>query len=59
MRSRCEVTGFRTLLRDATVTVGALTTADLHLQVGAAKDIVTVEAVTPQIEYENMPSKVR
>ncbi len=50
---KTEVTGFRTLLRDATVTVGALTTVDLHLQVGAAKDIVTVEAATPQIEYES------
>ena len=50
---KVEVAGFRTLLRDATVTVGALTTADMHLQVGAAKDIVTVEAVTPQIEYES------
>src|ERR1700719_3105589 len=36
---KTEVTGFRTLLRDATVTVGALTTVDLQLQVGAPKDI--------------------
>ncbi len=49
---KAEVTGFRTLLREATVTVGGLTTVDLHLQVGASKDIVTVEAVTPQVEYE-------
>jgi hypothetical protein len=50
---KTEVAGFRTLLREATITVGALTTVDLHLQVGASKDIVTVEAATPQIEYES------
>jgi hypothetical protein len=49
---KAEIPGFRTLVRDATVAVGTITTADLHLQVGAQKDIVTVEAVTPQIEYE-------
>jgi len=49
---KAEVPGFRTMVREATVAVGGLTTADLHLQVGAAKDIVTVEGITPQIEYE-------
>ena len=49
---KAEVPGFRTLVREATVAVGGLTTADLHLQVGAQADIVTVESVTPQIEYE-------
>lgn len=49
---KVEVSGFRTLIRQAAITVGGLTTADLHLQVGASKDIVTVEAVTPQVEYE-------
>src|SRR5260221_4255556 len=49
---KAEVPGFRTLVREATIAVGGLTTADLHLQIGASKDIVTVEAVTPQIEYE-------
>ncbi|HLK18978.1 MAG TPA: TonB-dependent receptor [Bryobacteraceae bacterium] len=49
---RTEVSGFRTLLREANITVGGITTVDLHLQVGQSKDIVTVESVTPQIEYE-------
>jgi hypothetical protein len=49
---KAEVPGFRTMVREATIAVGGLTTADLHLQIGASKDIVTVEAVTPQIEYE-------
>ena len=49
---KAEVTGFRTLVREATVAVGGVTTVELHLQIGASKDIVTVEAVTPQLEYE-------
>lgn len=49
---RAEAPGFRVLLREATVAVGAVTTADLHMQVGGTKDIVTVEAATPQVEYE-------
>ena len=49
---KVEVSGFRTLLREAGVAVGGLTTVDMHLQVGQSKDIVTVEAVTPQVEYE-------
>jgi len=49
---KTEVPGFRTLVREATIVVGGQTTVDLHLQVGAQKDVVTVESVTPQIEYE-------
>ncbi len=49
---KAEVPGFRTIVRDATVAVGGVTTVDLHLQIGAQQDIVTVESVTPQIEYE-------
>ena len=49
---KAEVPGFRTIVHDATVMVGAVTTVDLHLQIGAQQDIVTVESVTPQIEYE-------
>jgi hypothetical protein len=49
---KAEVTGFRTLVRDATVAVGGVTTVDLHLQLGAQSDIVTVEAITPQVDYD-------
>jgi hypothetical protein len=49
---RAEVPGFRTILRQATVQTGAVTTVDLHLQVGATKDVVTVEAAAPQVDYE-------
>ncbi|MBS1876910.1 MAG: TonB-dependent receptor [Acidobacteria bacterium] len=44
--------GFRTTVRAATVEVGATTTVELLLQVGASKDVVTVEAATAQVEYE-------
>src|SRR5260370_3313688 len=49
---KAEVTGFRTVVREAAVAVGGITTVEMHMQVGASKDIVTVESVTPQIEYE-------
>ena len=49
---RSTVSGFRTMVREATVEVGSTTTVDLHLQVGATKDIVTVEAATAQVEYQ-------
>lgn len=49
---RSAVPGFRTIVREATVETGATTTVDLHLQVGQSKDIVTVEAVTAQVEYD-------
>ncbi len=49
---KAEVSGFRTLLRQATVETGAVTTVDMHLQLGATKDVVTVEAVAPLVDYE-------
>src|SRR5438045_4065144 len=44
---KVEIAGFRTLVRQATVQTGAVTTVDMHLQLGATKDVVTVEAVSP------------
>jgi hypothetical protein len=49
---KAVLTGFRTTVRDATVEVGATTTVDMRLQVGASKDVVTVEAATAQVEYQ-------
>lgn len=49
---KVEIAGFRTLLRQATVSTGSVTTTDMHLQIGASKDIVTVEAAAPLVEYE-------
>lgn len=45
--------GFTTVMRHATVETGATTTVDVRLQVGATKDVVTVEAATAQMEYEH------
>ncbi len=49
---KVEAKGFRTLVRDATVETGTVVTVDMHLEVGASSDVVTVEAAAPQIEYE-------
>jgi len=50
---RAELTGFRTTLRQATVQAGDTTSVNLPMQVGGTKDVVTVEGVAPQINYEN------
>ena len=50
---RAEVQGFRTTLREAQVEVGSSTTVNLTMTVGASKEVVTVEAATAQINYEN------
>ncbi len=49
---RVEAAGFRTVVRDATVETGSITTVNMQLQVGATKEVVTVEAATAQVEYE-------
>jgi hypothetical protein len=50
---RGEMQGFRTIVRDATVQAGADTTVNLAMSVGASKEVVTVEAATAQINYDN------
>ena len=50
---KVAIQGFRTIVREATVETGGQTTVDLQLQVGATKDVVTVEAATAQIAYES------
>ncbi len=49
---RVEVKGFRTVVREATVEVGLITTADLRMPLGQTSEVVNVEAATAQIEYE-------
>jgi len=49
---RVELKGFRTLMREATVEVGATTTADIRMEVGQSAEVVTVEAAAAQVEYE-------
>ncbi len=49
---KANMQGFRTTVRDATVETGSVTTVDMRLQIGASKDVVTVEAATAQVEYQ-------
>lgn len=49
---RIELTGFRTMVREATVAIGSTTTVDMRMQLGSTKDIVTVESAAAQIEFE-------
>ncbi len=49
---RVEMKGFRTTVREATVEVGATTTADIHMIVGQTNEVVTVEGAAAQIEYD-------
>jgi carboxypeptidase family protein len=49
-----QMQGFRTILRQVTVTVGAIVKADLALELGQTTEIVTVEAAgASQINYES------
>ena len=45
------MTGFRTVLREAVVETGSITTVDVHLELGQTEEVVNVEAATAQIEY--------
>jgi hypothetical protein len=44
--------GFSTLVREATVETGGTTTVDIKLQVGGTQSVVSVEAASAQMEYE-------
>ena len=44
--------GFKTTLRNVTVTVGQTTKADFQLQLGQRTETITVEAVAPLVEFE-------
>ncbi len=49
---RAEVQGFRTMVRPATVFTGGNTTVDMNMTLGEARQVVTVEAATGQVNYE-------
>src|SRR5215831_9357957 len=51
-RMKVEAPGFRTLLVNAIVATGAVTTVDLRLQLGEQKETISVNTVAPQIEVE-------
>ena len=50
---RSEAPGFRALVRPAEVATGATTTVNLTMQVGATKDVVTVEGAAATINYDS------
>jgi carboxypeptidase family protein len=50
---RGEHPGFRISQRNATVEAGGSTTVNLPMQVGATKDVVSVEAASAQVNYES------
>jgi hypothetical protein len=50
---RAEAQGFRTLVRGASVAAGQSTQVNMPMTLGATKEVVTVEAATAQINYEN------
>src|SRR5579864_393070 len=49
---RCEAKGFRTQIQVITVETGSIATAEMHLQVGQAQEVVTVEALAAQLSYD-------
>jgi Carboxypeptidase regulatory-like domain len=50
---RTEAAGFRALVRPATVETGATTTVNLTMQIGATKDVVTVEGAVAAVNYDS------
>jgi hypothetical protein len=50
---RGEAPGFRTTIRQATVTAGNTITVDMQMTLGQATDVVNVEAAAAQINYES------
>ncbi len=48
-----EAPGFKTIERDAQVVAGSTTSVDLNMSLGAANEVVTVEAASAQINYES------
>src|SRR5262245_45484384 len=51
---KTQVQGFRTILREVTVTVGSIVKTDLALEVGQTTEIVTVDASgASQLSYES------
>jgi hypothetical protein len=50
---RVEAAGFRTAIRNAIVELGKTTTVDITLEVGATKDVISIEGASAQIEYDS------
>src|SRR5437762_13917977 len=52
-RVTAELQGFKTVSREAPVTASSVAKTDFKLEVGAVSETVTVEAVSPLIEYSD------
>jgi len=52
-RVTTELTGFKSITREAPVTANAVAKADFRLEVGAQSETITVEAVSPLIEFSD------
>jgi Carboxypeptidase regulatory-like domain/TonB-dependent Receptor Plug Domain len=52
-RVTAELAGFKTVAREAPVTANAVAKTDFRLEVGAVSETVTVEGVSPLIEYSD------
>jgi len=50
---RCEQSGFRTIVRVATVQAGSTTSVDMPMQVGGTREVVNVEAASSQMNYDS------
>ncbi|HKV60751.1 MAG TPA: TonB-dependent receptor [Candidatus Acidoferrum sp.] len=48
-----SIQGFKTTVRDATVTVAQVTKADFQLQLGERTETIVVEAATPLVEFSS------
>src|SRR5262249_54765645 len=48
---KAAMKGFRTVVRDAAVETGAITTVDVRLDVGQTEEVVNVYSSSAQIEY--------
>jgi hypothetical protein len=50
---KAAMKGFRTVVRDATVETGTVTTVNVNLELGQTEEVVNVEAVGAQVEYSS------
>ena len=52
-RVTAELAGFKTIAREAPVTANSVAKTDFRLEVGAVSETVTVEGVSPLVEYSD------
>jgi hypothetical protein len=50
---KAAASGFRTMIQQATIQVGQVTTMDIAMQVGAATEVVSVQGEAAQIDYDS------